>query len=97
MIHDWYFFKNVYSKDYCEKILAIARENVSKNYVDRYDKNTNKDVEVDVVQSEVFKDKLDHFFNLVNQANEESFGFDLFLRQPKTLNINNYKITLTKC
>lgn len=91
MIYHWYFFKNVYSKDYCEEILAIARKNVSKNYVDRYDKNTNKNVEVDVVESEVFKDKLNNFFDLVNQANEENFGFDLFLRQPRTLNINNYK------
>ena len=91
MIHDYYYFKNVYSKDYCKEILEISKENTSKNYFDKYD-DPNKNVNVNVVELSVFKDKLNYFFDLVNQANEQSFGFDLYLRRPRTVNINTYGV-----
>jgi PKHD-type hydroxylase len=89
VIHDWYFVKNAYSKEICEEILTIAKENPSKNYSDRYD-NSNKNVNVNTVELNVFGDKLNYFFNLITQINEEVFGFNLFPYNPRTLNFNYY-------
>jgi PKHD-type hydroxylase len=90
MLHNWYFFKNVYSKEECACILDTAKQNINAKYVDRYNSNDVKNLKVDLVETEIFKDKLNNFFNFTNQVNEEIFGFKLFSYKPRTININTY-------
>lgn len=92
MLHDWYYHKNVFSKTECKDILTIAQNNSSTLYSDSYDKKTGKNVEVTVVETKKFGNKLDLFFNLVTGTNEEIFGFKLFSHLPFAINLNTYSI-----
>ena len=92
MLHDWFFCQSVYSEQECAELFDIAKNNPSKVYSDRHGKMNGKNVDVTVVETKVFGDKLDLFFNVVYGVNEEVFGFKLFPNRPLGLTLNNYSI-----
>lgn len=87
MKYSWYYMGNLYTPDECKELYEFAIANKSKQYADR--PASGKNVNVDIVDTDIIYDKMRKFFNNVNLINQEYFGFELH-GNPYSVNINTY-------
>jgi PKHD-type hydroxylase len=90
MKFDWYFYKNLYTKEECEEIYNISKENSSNLFKDV--PANGKDLNASVVDRSTFGTKLNKFFDMVHESNEDVFGFDIYRDSPRCVNINVYDL-----
>jgi PKHD-type hydroxylase len=88
MLYNWYFYKQVYTKEQCAEIIDVAKQHRSDFYADR--PAPGKKVDTFIIPTNLMFDKLTPFFSLVEQANEECFGLDI-PKIPQSINFNFYE------
>jgi PKHD-type hydroxylase len=87
--YDWYTFYSIYSVAECEEIVEICKNNQS---LLRYDKHgSKKNVNTTVVDTNALGNRLDKFFNFVQDANNSYFGYKLFKERPLAVHLNIYE------
>jgi PKHD-type hydroxylase len=87
---DWYFYKNLYTKEECAEIYNICKDTSSKVFEDA--PANGKDLTATVIDRNQFGNHLDKFFSMVEEANEDVFGFDLYPNSPRSVNLNVYNL-----
>ena len=92
--YDWYTLKSIYSVDECSEILKICENNKSSTFADS--PAPGKKANTYVVETHKFDNTLDRFFALVNEANNNYFGYDLFNERPLGINVNIYENDLNE-
>ena len=86
----WHFTPNLYSKAEVNEINRIAQTFIDETYKDRPGAGKQADVKVARFEGEL-QDALSRMTRVVNQLNEEYFGFDIFNHVPYSLNYNSYR------
>jgi len=87
MKHDWFFIKELYTKEQCLDIYNTAVNSIT-GLPDLPGKNKKAKSFVCIRKS--FENKLDKFFDSVIWTNRTSFGLDIYNDLPNTININEY-------
>jgi PKHD-type hydroxylase len=88
MQHLWYVFPNVYTKEQCKEISMSLRSANQTTYVDQA--APGKKVNTNVISVHDVACYFGKLFELVEFANEEIFGFEVFDHLPRTINYNCY-------
>lgn len=90
MLHDFFYYQNLYTKDECNTILQFAKQNVTKEY---YDIAPDfKNTKTELIRTIVIENLLEKFFERVYDTNNKYFGFSLFSKKPSTVNLNTYDV-----
>lgn len=88
-VHDFYFYKNVYSNDELSAIREII-ESAPASYTNDTPA-PGKNVDVKIVDMIRFNGTLNKFFGVAIETNQRIYGFDLFPHMPSFINTNIYR------
>jgi len=88
MRYMWYVNYKVYTPSECNEIVNSCLQHKSDRYLDNG--TEYKKVNTSLVETNKVQHLLQRFFDEVEQANQEHFGFKLFNR-PRTVNLNIYE------
>jgi PKHD-type hydroxylase len=88
MLYAWYLYKDFYTKDECAEILAHAQRHKSNTYSDL--PAPGKKVDTFLVSTDQIKGHIARYFNAVDMANEDYFGFDI-PKIPQSISFNIYE------
>lgn len=84
----WYYNIKALSHNECVDLVTDITNGDTTQFTDL--PADGKHVNTTVVTSESVGDKLKHVYELVYEANEDIFGFDLFAKPPRYINLNTY-------
>lgn len=88
MLHDFILHKNFFNSFECSLLLEHFNKNRSKDFQDFPGEGKNLNCFVaDIDEKNVLLNK---FFSYIEEVNEDFFGFDLYMKKPRGINVNQY-------
>ena len=90
MLHDFFVFSEIYTAQQCAELREISYKH--KDSILKDNPASNKNSDYFAVRTKLFEDKLDRFFDCVEECNQSSFGLELYSKIPTSLNYNTYNI-----
>lgn len=87
-LHDYYFYKDLYSNEELKDIRNIIDGNPSSYIADS--PAPGKSAIVKVMDTYYFNNALNKFFRASLEVNNKIYGFDIFPLMPSTVHINTY-------